>query len=62
VTCSQSHCSPELTIGCFTPGVFLRENNPVTLDRHWIGVEAASLSCIGMVGEPEELPVKPTRL
>lgn len=60
MTCSQSHCSPELTIGCFTPGVFLRENNPVTLDR--AGVEAACLSWVGMVGEPEELPVKPIRL
>ena len=53
-----------LTIGCFTPGVFLRENNPVTPDRAQVTAEvvAACPSYTGMADEPEELPVKPVWL
>jgi len=53
-----------LTIGWFIPGVFLRDNNPVTPDRAQVTEEVVEtcLSYIGVVDESEELPVKPIRL
>lgn len=53
-----------LTIGCFIPGVFLRENNPVTPDSAQVTAEvvAACPSYIDIADELEDLPVKPIRL